>query len=572
MHQVRIDLRNQQFYCEELPLNWVDYGGRAYTSRWIAENVSPNCDPLESQNDLVISCGLLAGSGASSSYRVSIGSKSPLTGGIKESNSGGTAGFALSSLGYRGIVLSGVSAEWVVIVINEQGVTFIPADRFIGQDTFTCTKDLLSKFGSRSAVLSIGPAGENRMKAACIGITDNDGIPARHAGRGGLGAVMGSKHVKAIVIEPAKKNQHNWKDPVGLKKAVIRFSKALIDHPTTGQFLPKYGTAMILDVTQKIGGLPTRNYSQGQFEGADKINGEALFNLIMERKGKPTHACMPGCVIRCSNIIPDENGEELNRALEYETLGLLGSNCGIDDLDVICRMNRICDQLGLDTIEIGAAIGVAMEAGLLSFGDARGALGLLDEVSRATQTGRLIGDGAAITGKNLEVKRIPAVMGQSLAAYDPRVLKGTGVTYATSPMGADHTAGNVLPGMKLPDGSVPDNLGRDRQVEVSRYTQLLATMFDYLGLCWFAKPPIFEDLSLITDILNAQYTECWDRNRILKMSAELIEIEWDFNQKAGIERNYDIPSFFRDIPLLPSQAAFDVSPDELSSIDQIHFD
>jgi len=163
-------------------------------------------------------------------------------------------------------------------------------------------------------------------------------------------------------------------------------------------------------------------------------------------------------------------------------------------------------------------------------------------------------------------------MGQSLAAYDPRVLKGTGVTYATSPMGADHTAGNVLPGMKLPDGSVPDNLGRDRQVEVSRYTQLLATMFDYLGLCWFAKPPIFEDLSLITDILNAQYTECWDRNRILKMSAELIEIEWDFNQKAGIERNYDIPSFFRDIPLLPSQAAFDVSPDELSSIDQIHFD
>lgn len=571
LNQLVIELNTKESVCEEIPGDWRSWGGRAFTSRWILEHVPASCDALGEQNDLVFATGLFAGSGASSSGRLSTGAKSPLTNGIKESNTGGNAGNALTSLGLRAIILQGISAEWVVIVIGQNGVRFVSAADCVGMETFECTRQLLSRFGSDCAALSIGPAGEYQMKAACIGSTDKDGVPARHAGRGGLGAVMGAKKVKAVVIEPGSLWISEWRDPEALKKSVKRFSRALLDHPTTGQFLPKFGTAMILDVTQKIGGLPTKNFSQGQFDGADQVNGEALYNLIVERKGSPTHACMPGCVIRCSNVIPGKNGSELNRALEYETLALLGPNCGIDDLDTICALNRKCDALGLDTIDIGGAIGVAMDNGLLEFGDGQKALALLDEVSQATPTGKMIGDGAAATGAKLGARRIPAVLGQSLAAYDPRVLKGTGVTYATSPMGADHTAGNVLPGMKLPDGSQPPFNLAERQIELSRYTQLMATMFDYLGLCWFAKPPVFEDLTLITDILNAQFEDQWDFDRILSHSAEVIEMEWQFNEKAGLKREYDLPSFFREDPLLPGNSVFDVDRKDLSEIDKIKF-
>ena len=567
---IAIDLSERAYKTQALDPDWVRWGGRAFTSRSLYEQKVFDCDPFSCDNILVIATGLMAGSGASSSYRISIGAKSPLTGGIKEANSGGLASYAMSTLGIRAMMVRGISPEWVYVLVSEHGLKILPADDLVGKDIFETTAILQSLHGEKAAILSIGPAGERLYKSACIGITDAEGVPARHAARGGLGSVMGAKRLKAIVICPTRAKQNIARNPQELKKANKRFAAALINHPTTGKYLPQFGTAIIVDSMQALGGLPTNNYSLGSFEHADRMNAEALYNLIVARGGKPTHACMPGCVVRCSNVIPAADGTELNRALEYETMVLLGSNCGISDLDTICTLNRLCDSLGLDTIETGAAIGVAMEAGLLSFGDGEGALELMNEIAQGTETGKMIAEGADETGKVLGITHVPTVRGQAMAAYDPRTIKGTGVTYASSPMGADHTAGNVLPGTKLPNGLAPDCNLADHQVELSRYVQLFATMFDYLGLCWFTKPPIFDDFSLVLDVLNAMYAELWDQENLFRISRKVLDMELEFNRLAGLDTRNDVPAFFRNEPLMPNNNVFDVDDEELQKIHEIN--
>ena len=570
LYNLNINLNDSSYLYSPVSEDWIKWGGRAYTSRTLYEKNTYSYDPYDPKSLLIIATGLLAGSGASSTYRISIGGKSPLTGGIKESNSGGNAGYAMISLGIRGIVVEGISSEWNYLVINDNKVSFHSADQLVGLDIFSTVETLLSRHGKKSAVLAIGPAGEKLYKTACIGVTDMEGIPARHAARGGLGAVMGSKKIKAIVIIPSQDNKVQPKRQSDLRDATKRFAAALLNHPTTGKALPKYGTAIIVDSMQALGGLPTRNYSFGTFEGADRINGEALYNLIIERGGKPTHACMPGCVIRCSNIIPSKSGVELNRALEYETIVLLGSNCGINDLETICKLNRLCDMVGVDTIEIGAAIGVAMEGRLLQFGDCEKALEILEEIRIGNQIGKMIAGGADETGKTLKVARIPTVKGQAMAAYDPRTIKGTGVTYATSPMGADHTAGNVLPGTKFPNGFSPECTDKENQIELSRYIQLFATMFDFLGLCWFTKPPIFDDFSLVLDLLNSLYDEFWTYEDVFNISKKVIDMEISYNRLAGLATENDVPAFFRNEPLQPNGYTFDVELGRLQGIHQIN--
>ena len=183
----------------------------------------------------------------------------------------------------------------------------------------------------------------------------------------------------------------------------------------------------------------------GQFDKAESLSGEYMEELLKKRANAETvHACMKGCIISCSNIYTDENGKFITASIEYETIALVGSNCLIGDLDMVARINRACNDAGVDTMDVGSALAVAMEGGLLPWGDAEGALKLVQEINAGTENGRMIGSGAKVTGEKLGVKRIPHVKGQALSAYDPRILKGTGVTFATSPQGADHTAGIVL--------------------------------------------------------------------------------------------------------------------------------
>ena len=242
----------------------------------------------------------------------------------------------------------------------------------------------------------------------------------------GLGAVMGSKNLKAVIVDDTGAPGIEVSDAATLKTAAADLTKGMLTHPLM-EGLKVLGTPLLVNMINGAGCLPTKNYSMGQFEGAEKISGEYMAETQAKRpNSQATHRCMTGCVISCSNVYTDENGKEIVSGLEYETLGLMGSNCMISSLDDIARMNRLCNDLGLDTMDVGAAIAVAMEAGLLPWGDGKAAYALIEEAGKGTEKGLMIGNGCLFTGKKLGVKRIPTVKGQSLAAYDPRVLKGTG--------------------------------------------------------------------------------------------------------------------------------------------------
>jgi aldehyde:ferredoxin oxidoreductase len=252
-------------------------------------------------------------------------------------------------------------------------------------------------------------------------------------------------------------------------------------------------------------------------------------------------------------------------SIQYENIALLGSNCGIGDIDAIAELNDLCNEVGLDAIETGAAIGVAMEAGVIPFGDSQGAKDLIRQVWRGTPLGRIIGNGAVITGKVFGNRRIPAIKGQAIPAYDPRSLKGIGVTYVTSPMGADHTAGNALE-----MASVMDPKGTEGQVEASKRLQLRAAILDSLGVCLFIRPAFVKKPDLIPELLNARHGWQLNFQDVQQMGAQCLETEEKFNARAGIEmKNCDVPEFMRDEPLPPHDTVFDISKTKMNRIWEI---
>jgi aldehyde:ferredoxin oxidoreductase len=562
----RVNLTTETITREPVPAAWEGLGGRALTSAIVAAEVPPTADPLGPDNRLVLAPGLLSGTNASSSGRLSVGAKSPLTGGIKESNVGGLPGAKLARLGIRALVVEGQAAPGTrfALELGPDGARLVDGAPLAGQRMYATVAQARAGHSRHAAVLAIGPAGELRLSAAAVGVTDLDGVPARHAGRGGLGAVMGAKGLKAIVVDDAESAPLPLADPPFFRQTTLRFARALRENPTTGRSMPLYGTSILINTINELGGLPTRNFQAGSFEAAAQISGEALYDLIVTRGGKTTHPCMPGCVIRCSNVLPDEAGQELTRGFEYETIALLGANCGIGDLHTLARLNRLCDEVGLDTMEVGVTLAVAMEAGLAPFGDGEWALALIEEIGAGTPLGRVLGHGAAVTGRVFGVARVPAVKGQGLAAYDPRVLKGTAVTFATSPMGADHTAGNALPGTVLPGVGKPDPTRREHQVALSRYLQELATIFDSTGLCWFTRGPILADETLLLDLLAGKLGGAWTMDRLWAMARDTLRCELAFNRAAGLGPATDrLPDFFRTEPLGPHGLTFDLAPDEV---------
>jgi aldehyde:ferredoxin oxidoreductase len=269
---------------------------------------------------------------------------------------------------------------------------------------------------------------------------------------------------------------------------------------------------------------------------------------------------MSGCIIQCSNIVPDAHGRRLVARLEYETLVMCGSNLGIGDLDAIARINQECNDLGLDTIETGAALGVAAEAGIGSFGDGERALALVQEIGAGTVLGRLLGQGAATVGRVLGVRRVPAAKGQALPAYDPRGVKGTGVTFATTPMGGDHTAGLTI-------FAPVDHHQAEGQVTLSRNTQYQRAAYDALGLCAFLLGSTGGRPELLTGMLNAAYGTGLEPGWVADLGRETIDIERQFNRRAGLTAAADrLPRFFAEEPLPPHGQVFDVSEEELEDI------
>ncbi|TFG40924.1 MAG: aldehyde ferredoxin oxidoreductase, partial [Syntrophobacterales bacterium] len=423
--------------------SYAGLGGRALTSTIIAKEVPPLCHPLGEDNKLVIAPGLLSGSAAAMSGRISVGCKSPLTGGIKESNAGGMASQMLGRLGIAAIVLEGKPKDDTLykISISKDKVDITPDNSLKMLGNYAVADKMKAAHGDKVSCISIGQAGEMKLAGASIAFTDMEFRPTRHAGRGGVGAVMGSKGVKVIVVDDAGCAARSPKDPGKFKEANKSWVAGLRKHPVTGQGLPTYGTNVLTNVINEAGAYPTKNFMWGRFDGCSKISGETQAETENARggEGSATHGCHRGCVIRCSGTYYDKDGHYLTKQPEYETVWAHGGNCGIDDLDAIAMLDRLDDDFGLDTIEMGAAIGVAMEAGIAKFGDAQAAINLVKEVGKGTPPGRILGNGAGLTGKVFGVERVPVVKNQAMPAYDPRGVQGIGVTYATTTQGADHT-------------------------------------------------------------------------------------------------------------------------------------
>ena len=563
----RVNMSTLTSTVEDVPAAWAGHGGRGLTSTIVAAEVPPTCHPLGANNKLVIAPGLPSGTPAANSGRLSIGAKSPLTGTIKEANSGGTAAQLLARCGCKALILEGKPAgdSWYSLAVSPDGVTISLESELIGKGNFQVITTLAGRLSGKQGIITIGPAGEMKLTAANISIKDPDGH-LRSAGRGGLGAVMGSKRVKFIAIDP-KDGKVDIAEPEKFKAANKIFSKALVDHPVS-QGLGQYGTNVLVNIINESGGLPTRNFTAGQFAGHDKISGETMYDTIMERGGKPKHGCHPGCVIQCSQIYNDINKNYKTSGFEYESIWAMGADCCVDNLDHIAEADALMDDLGLDSIETSVAMGVAMEGGLLAFGDGEGICRILkDEVGRGTGLGRIIGCGAAAVGQAFGVTRVPVVKNQAIPAYDPRSIKGMGITYATSTQGADHTMGYSVATNILKVGGSVDPLSKEGQVELSRNLQIATAAIDSTGMCLFIAFAALDDttcLPALIDLINARFGINLTGDDVVNLGKYILKTEKAFNEAAGFTKEDDrLPEFFNEEPLPPHNVVWDFTGEEI---------
>jgi aldehyde:ferredoxin oxidoreductase len=575
---LRVNMTDLSVTLEDVPEKYQNTGGRGLTTAIICDEVPPTCHPLGPNNKLVVAPGMVTGTSAPTSGRISIGGKSPLTGTIKESNSGGVAGQKLARLGLKAIIVEGQAKEegkfWV-LKVNTDGAELLPASgEWLGKGLYETYPLLLKHFGEKVGIIAIGVAGEMRMSNSGICVNDPENRPSRYAGRGGLGAVAGSKGLKAIILDDKGASPVPIVNKELFDSGRKKLTDALRSHDVTkpGGTLNTYGTAALINVINEAGALPTRNFREGRFEGAARISGEALHETITNRggMGKTVHGCSPGCVIQCSNVYPNADGSELVSVQEYESVWAFGADCGIDDLDVIGELIRLSNDYGLDTIEAGVTIGVAMEAGVAKFGDGPRAIELMHEIAKGSPLGRILGNGAAATAQAYGVVRCPTAKGQAMPAYEPRAIKGIGVTYATSTQGADHTAGyTIAPEILGVSGKVDQFLVE--KADVARNLQYATAFIDASGHCLFIAFAILDIASGVEGLVeecNGVLGTHWTVEDVGRVGSEIVAMERSFNKAAGFSNAHDrLPEFMKYEKLPPHDVVFDVPDEEL---DRVH--
>ena len=565
----RVNMSDLSTTLEDVPADWAGHGGRGLTSTIVAAEVAPTCHPLGPNNKLVIAPGLLSGTAASNSGRISIGAKSPLTGTIKESNAGGTSAQALAKMGCKALIIEGQPKDdgWYSLRMTPEGVTIEKEEELIGKGNFAVVEALEKRNSGSVGVITIGQCGEMLMSSANISIKDPDSH-LRSCGRGGLGAVMGSKKIKSIALD-AGDAKVEIADLEAFKAANKAFTKALVDHPVS-QALGTYGTNVLVNIVNESGGFPTKNFTQGQFEDHEAISGETMHDTIVERGGKPKHGCHKGCVIQCSQIYNDAKGKYKTSGLEYESIWAMGGDCTVNNLDDIAEMDSIMDDIGIDTIETAVAFGVAMDGGVLDFGDSKEMIRILrDEIAAGTPLGRVIGNGAGNVGRTYGVTRVPVVKNQAIPAYDPRAIKGIGITYATSTQGADHTMGYTIATELLAVGGKADPLSKEGQVELSRNLQIATAAIDSTGMCLFIAFAALDDgtcLPALIDMLNARFGISLTADDVTNLGMSILKTEHGFNQAAGFTKEDDrLPEFFALEPIAPHNAVWDFTGDEIDT-------
>jgi aldehyde:ferredoxin oxidoreductase len=577
---LRLNMANLSYKLEKVPAAYKNLGGRGMTSTIVHDEVPPLCHPLGPNNKLVFAPGILTGTVAPTSARVSVGAKSPLTGGIKEANAGSSWGQHIANMGIKALVVEGQAKGYHMAVVTwdqtagKPKVEFLPANEYAGKDLYEVYPKLYAKFGDKVSIAGTGNAGEFGYGNSGIAFNDMHKRPSRYAGRGGVGAVMASKGLKFIVADPKGAPGVTLADKAlfddGRKKMIDALRTHAITKPKGA--LNSYGTAVLINILNEAGGLPTKNFSSGRFEGAAKIAGEAIFEGVKKRTGKETynHACSPGCIIQCSNTWYKPDGTEHTSCQEYESVWSLGADCEIDDLDVTGELIRLCNAYGLDTIETGTTLAVAMEAGVIEFGDGKGAIKLLHEMGKGTPQGRILGAGTETTGKAYGMTRVPTVKGQSMPAYEPRAVKGIGITYATTTMGADHTAGYTIAPEILGVMGKVDPLSPEGKAALSRAFQATTAFIDSSGHCLFIAFAILDIASGFEGMMiecNGVLGTNWKSEDAAKIGAEILKKERAFNEAAGIGKAADrMPEFMLHEPLPPHNQVFDIPDAALDSV------
>jgi aldehyde:ferredoxin oxidoreductase len=545
-----IDLGTRTISIRELHGEAIVKAGRYLIARTLVERGVATVDPLSPANPLIFSAGPFAGTSFSNANRTSVGCKSPLTGGVKEANGGGTFSYGLGQLKIAGFTLLGTAPEWVVIHVKKDGsILFDDAAPYLGKGNFEAQGMLHSRYGKKVTIALCGPVGEYLGFIAGISFSDKDGRPARLAARGGVGAVMGSKRVKAIVVDLDRTPPLH--DSRKVSASIKNYAKMLQADSMVTNFYAKIGTMGMADLQNYLGGLPVRNFSAGQLVDTSagekfKMGGDYITQLNTSRGGEHTHACMPGCVIQCSNVYHDASGKEVVSPVEYETLGLLGTNCGISDPDDLAQLNFIANDLGVDTIETGATLAVLMEAGLGRFGDKAFMVDCLSEIRQGTEKGRLWAQGTARVGAHYRVRRVPVIKKQAISAYDPRVVEATGITMMATAQGADHTAGN-LPRLKTRE------MDAEAIISQSLAHQARVAANDSLGLCIFGMSVTNPNTEFLTTAINAAHGTSLTGEFFEALGRDTLRLEWEFNRQAGFtEKDDELPEFFYSEPLPPT--------------------
>ena len=538
----RINLSTGEIKVEKLDLELAHkfIGGRGLGTKILYDEGVATVDPLSPENKLIYITGPMTGAAAPSTGRYMVVTKSPLTGMIACSNSGGIWGAKLKHAGWDAIIVEGQAPEWTYISIEDDKIQLLDAREYLGMMSEEMDTRLKEKHGPTASVLNIGPAGEKQVLLAAI-MNDKD----RAAGRSGVGAVMGSKKLKAIVVKSSRIKLDNIADEEALKEATKKAMDVLMANPVTSSGLKQLGTAILVNIINNVGSLPTKNWQESYYEQAEDISGEALAEKYLVRPG----ACYR-CPIACGRII-NVNGH-VTGGPEYEPLWAYGANCGNNDLNVIDECNMLCNEYGLDAISTPCTIAAAMElyqrgaikeedcAGVpLEWGSTKALVEWSKRMGNPeTELDWLMSSGSARLCEHYGMPEISmSVKKQEMPAYDARGIQGIGITYATSNRGGCHVRGYMISPEVL---GLPQQLDRtvtDDKAAWAKTFQDLTAVIDSMGHCLFTSFAM--GAQEYTDLLNAATGTNWTVEQVLEIGDRIYNIERMFNKAAGMKPEDD---------------------------------
>jgi aldehyde:ferredoxin oxidoreductase len=557
---LRVDLTNESFGVEDLDEDLAkDYiGGRGLATKILYDEIDPAIEPLSPDNKLIFATGPLTGTGAIAGSRYMVITKSPLTNCIASSNSGGYFGPELKYAGYDMIIFEGKAAEPVYLFINDDTIELRSAEDLWGMTTHA-TEDAIRSYigkpwkGDQFRIASIGPAGEKLSRAACI-INDK----ARAAGRSGVGAVMGSKNLKAIAVKGSKgvtvTDRDKYRDIIRASIEKNRSEAAKV----TSQALPIYGTSVLVNIINESGILCTRNFQTGVFEGAESISGETIAETILKRK----RGCF-SCPMACGRVteIGDPKFEGKGEGPEYETTALFGASCGVDNLAAVTKANYLCNELGLDTIEAGNIVACAMELyekGYLpekdigfkaNFGNAEALVKLVELMGKREGIGDLLSEGGYATAEKYgHPELFMGVKKQGLPAYDPRGVQGMGLSYATSNRGACHVRSYLIATEILGINLKRDPSATDGKAAVLKDFQDFTAVIDSTGLCLFLSLAEGYGPDDVVPLLEVATGKSFTKEDIMLAGERIWNLERLYNLKAGLTKADDTlpPRFLKE--------------------------